>query len=183
VLSACGGPEGQKPVIRVRERATTADRHQAWVADPGKDHAHTLPVLRTAGPWIRRFPSAIPRGFENDQGTDGLLTGLPACVGGSFCGTLADADERMTRVGTTRRRFTRFVDHVSLAAAGGRYVALQASPVRFTFRSTVPRIRPSCSAVSVQRPKALTEKPSCVTRGMRRMSPRCSTVSGKTTCE
>jgi len=62
-----------------------------------------------------------------------------------FLVRIARADER-TMVGTTRCRFTRFVDHVSLAAApvvGAKILWPSGSPVRFTFRSTDPRTRPS----------------------------------------
>jgi hypothetical protein len=42
VLGAGGGPEGQKLVIGVGERAASADRHQVRVSDGGKDHPHSL---------------------------------------------------------------------------------------------------------------------------------------------
>jgi hypothetical protein len=41
VFRTRGGPQGQKLMISVGERAAAADRHQARVADSGKDHAHT----------------------------------------------------------------------------------------------------------------------------------------------
>jgi hypothetical protein len=52
VLSAGGGPDGQKLVMGVGERPASADRHQAFIANAGQDHAIIMPVSHTKQPVV-----------------------------------------------------------------------------------------------------------------------------------
>jgi len=47
VFRALGSPQRQELMIRISQRPATADRDQARVADLGKNHAISVPVVRT----------------------------------------------------------------------------------------------------------------------------------------
>lgn len=108
VLSAGGGPEGQKLVIRVGERAAAADRHQARVADAGKDHARTLPARSSPPAFVgSRTTIRLWRWTDLRLGRRSTRQSSPhavpvagstacPCQAGRRAGTLSDATVRNT---------------------------------------------------------------------------------------
>ena len=73
VLSAGGGPKSQQLMMSVGEPPAAMDRHHAGVADPGKDHADSLPAC--GSPYVRA------RRFSNNDPSPALEDGCSSARG------------------------------------------------------------------------------------------------------